>query len=285
MKKNAAHRVDFQEEIEEWRKIEKLMARKGIPWWVDLRRAKISGENIFWRNDPKKEKIIRGTEKQLLFNLAVGDGKKKKILDIGCGSGWLSLELGREGMDVVGVDVSKERLKIARQYLRENSFKEKFGKVKYLEVDVNEVQFPKNSFDAIVVWDTLHHFPNLDSLLMKCRQWLVPGGRFIVYDHVGNKFLKTGRKLADYFVKPNKKTKIIPYEDTLGKKMIQQLRRNFREKIFFTRLSFPISILLYLFLSKDLFLPILPLVAKVDRFLCNNRLFYGEYFFFYGVKK
>jgi len=271
-----------QEEINEWKKIETEIFKNGIPWWVDLRRAKLTGKNIFWRNDPEKERIIRGEEKELLISLATQSGKR--ILDLGCGSGWLSLELGRRRLEVVGVDMSKDRLAIARRFLKENPYKKNFGKVKYVAGDLNKINFPKNSFDVIVTWDTLHHFPNFDEILIKGKQWLVPGGTFIVFDHVGNRLLKLSRKILEILSKKHR-SKIISYEDVLGRKMIILLEKYFRPKIFKTRLAFPISALLYLLLSRDVFLPILPFVVKIDKLLCDSHLFYGEYFFFYGKKK
>ena len=283
MKKSIEYRALVREEIAEWKKIEAEMSRRGIPWWADVRQAKIKGKNIFWRNDPRKESIIRGKERELLLKLASGE-KRQRVLDIGCGSGWLSLELGRKGMNVIGLDVSRERLAIARKMLQTNPYKKNFGTVKYLCADINQIDFPQGHFDTIVAWDTLHHFPNLDEVLAKSREWLKPGGKFIVYDHVGNRFLKIGRKLVEAF-SGGGKTKVISYEDTLGKTMIVFLRKYFREVLFKTRLSFPVSTLLFLILSRDVFLPILPLVAKIDRFVCDSHLFYGEYFFFHGTKR
>lgn len=265
------------EEIEEWRRIEKELFKKGIPWWVDLRRAKIKGRNIFWRNDPKKEAIVRGAEKQELINLATL--KKGRVLDLGCGSGWLSLELGRRGMNVVGIDVSPERIEIAKRFLRENPYQKNFGQVEYQVGDLNRIAFSENSFDVVVVWDTLHHFPNLNEILIKIQRWLKPAGRFIIYDHVGNKLLKLGSRWLDLIEKKEKGSRIIPYEDVLGKELITLIRKRFAVKYLRTCLSFPVSALLFLIFSRDRLKPFLPSLVRIDRFLCKNRLFLGEYVF------
>ena len=47
---------------------------------------------------------------------ALADGKGKKYLDIGCGSGRYAVNLARLGADVVGVDFSGAMLKLAREY-------------------------------------------------------------------------------------------------------------------------------------------------------------------------
>lgn len=271
----------IQEEIDEWKKIEKAIFKKGIPWWVDLRRAKISGKNLFWRDDPKKEALVRGEEKRRLIHLA--SIKKWKILDLGCGSGWLCLELARRGMNVLGVDVSPDRLKIARKFLRENPYKKGFGRVVYKRGDLNTIKFPKEEFDILVAWDTLHHFPNLEEVLVKVMFSLKPKGRLIIYDHLGNRYLKIASRITNFL--SDKKEKIMPYEDVLGARMIEIIKRHFNVKIFFTRLAFPTSALLFLFFKYDIFLPLLPGLIKIDKLLCNLKLFQGEYFFLYAEKK
>ena len=272
----------LSEEKQVWVDTEAQMLDKGIPWWVDIRRARIRGKNIFWRDDPKKEKILRGEEKNLLIKEVVEKGGR--VLDLGCGSGWLSLELARNGLEVYGVDASPERIKIARQFHKSNPYKKNFGKLTYLNEDVNRLSFPNEYFDSIVVWDTLHHFPNLDRIIGKLNQFLKKDGQFICFDHTGNKVLKTANRLVNLLTPKNKRDIIIPYEDVLGEEMIEILKNYFVVKYFKRRFSLPLSGCLYLFLSRDLFYPSLLIVTKVDKLLCNSGLFRGEYFFFRGEK-
>ena len=44
---------------------------------------------------------------------------RPKVLEVGCGVGFLSLELARNGMDVVGLDLSPESVAIARRFADE----------------------------------------------------------------------------------------------------------------------------------------------------------------------
>jgi SAM-dependent methyltransferase len=121
-----------------------------------------------------------------------------RVLDLGCGAGWLSLELARRGAHVTGVDISPTNLAIARYMAETNSRNfpylyqgflglpcklEEFGSVEYQYADLNHVELPAAEYDAIVVWDSLHHVANLDRLLEQVRGALKPGGVFLGMDH------------------------------------------------------------------------------------------------------
>ncbi len=64
---------------------------------------------------------------------------KGRILDAGCGTGFSTMVLEREGYDVVGVDVAEPMLKIARQ-----------KGLSVVKADMRSLPFPDSSFDGIV---------------------------------------------------------------------------------------------------------------------------------------
>lgn len=121
-----------------------------------------------------------------------------RVLDLGCGAGWLSLELARRGGHVTGVDISPTNLAIGR-YMAETNARnfpflyqgfaglpcrlEDFGSVEYVYADLNAVSLPRGEFDAVVVWDSLHHIRDLERLLEEVRAALKPDGVFLGVDH------------------------------------------------------------------------------------------------------
>ena len=95
-----------------------------------------------------------------------------KILDLGCGTGYLSALLADSvgpGGKVVAVDPNKSRLDLAeRQYSRPN----------LVFLEANDVTFPEDQYDVVFSNYVLHWIENKFALLKKVYQNLKPGGRF-----------------------------------------------------------------------------------------------------------
>ena len=86
-----------------------------------------------------------------------------RILDAGCGSGVLSLELVARGADVVGIDLSAQMISIARQ--RAADMKGSglaCGHVEFFSGDMLDTGL--GSFDAVVAMDVLIHYSQADAI-------------------------------------------------------------------------------------------------------------------------
>ena len=66
--------------------------------------------NMFAKNDAKtvKEYLSQIPDKLRTHGA-------KRILDLGCGSGWLSIYLARNGFNVTGIDIAEHAVKLAPQ--------------------------------------------------------------------------------------------------------------------------------------------------------------------------
>jgi 2-polyprenyl-3-methyl-5-hydroxy-6-metoxy-1,4-benzoquinol methylase len=64
-------------------------------------------------------KVFRkAMRERVALTLQECENDHKKILDIGCGSGRVSLPLAEKGMSVVGIDYSSEMIDLAKDYLK-----------------------------------------------------------------------------------------------------------------------------------------------------------------------
>lgn len=97
-----------------------------------------------------------------------------KVLDVGCGAGFLSNDLAKNGLHVTGVDLSEESLKVARKYDETKS-------VHYQTADAYKLPFPDQSFDVLTAMDFLEHIEDPKLVIKEFSRVLKPNGIFIFH--------------------------------------------------------------------------------------------------------
>jgi ubiquinone/menaquinone biosynthesis C-methylase UbiE len=100
-----------------------------------------------------------------------------EALDIGCGTGFLSLELASRGHRVTGIDVAPSMIAQARKTAAERQ-----ATIRYEEADAEQLPFAAASFDVAVSRHLLWTLPHPDSAMDEWMRVLRPGGRLIVVD-------------------------------------------------------------------------------------------------------
>lgn len=112
-----------------------------------------------------------------LFNTIFTDNedvKNKTILDIGCGFGWMEINLlNREASHVVGMEVSENDLKTAKKYVKNSRVKFEVG-------NALKLPFKDSTFDTVVSWEVLEHIPkNCENIMFsEVRKVLKKNGKF-----------------------------------------------------------------------------------------------------------
>jgi SAM-dependent methyltransferase len=99
----------------------------------------------------------------------------KESLEIGCGTGTFARLLAGRSQHVLGLDLSPEMIRIARD--RSTGFLN----IEYHVADILEWSFPLEQFDCIASIATLHHLP-LDLVLDGMKAALKSGGVLLVLD-------------------------------------------------------------------------------------------------------
>lgn len=118
-----------------------------------------------------------------------------KILDVGCGAGFLSNELVQQGFEVTGIDASKQSLEVAKRY-------DLTGRAHYQLGDANHLPFPDQSFNVVCAMDFLEHVEQPNQVVQEIRRVLQPQGLF--FFHTLNRNFLTwliGIKGLEWFVK------------------------------------------------------------------------------------
>lgn len=153
-----------------------------ISYQADIRRAtRVIGRPRIEPVDPKMFEIQQGQYRDRYLDL-IAYKPGGRVLEIGCGPGWLALELGRRGQIVDAYDISEKAIVIARQMLEENPFKEGFGEVRYHLKDVTQENLSENTYDAISGWSAFHHMPDFHAFMNKIDRALKPGGIIATMD-------------------------------------------------------------------------------------------------------
>ncbi len=119
--------------------------------------------------------------------------KNKEVLDYGCGNGVHSIFLIRAGAKkVVGIDLSEKSLEIARERIKREGLE---GKVEFLKMDCEKMDFPANYFDIIFDGGTFSSL-DLKKAYPEIVRVLKPNGSLLGIETFGhNPFTNLKRKI------------------------------------------------------------------------------------------
>jgi SAM-dependent methyltransferase len=98
-----------------------------------------------------------------------------RILECGCGSGWLSYLLAKSGYDVVGQDVNAKAVELARNHPMSCDLAPPPA---FVQSDFGQLPFD-NEFDAVIFFDSLHHSIDMQLVIASAFRALKHGGMLI----------------------------------------------------------------------------------------------------------
>jgi spore maturation protein CgeB/glycosyltransferase involved in cell wall biosynthesis/ubiquinone/menaquinone biosynthesis C-methylase UbiE len=152
------------------------------------------------------QQFMRETQQRVHWMCGAATGER--ILDVGCSQGVVSILLGREGKEVLGIDCNAQAIKTAENHLASEAISVR-KLVTFVDVDFVQHAFGSQRFDSVVLGEVLEHLLDPARFIDIAAQLLEPGGRIVVTvpfginDHVDHKhtFYLRGpyRLLAKHF--------------------------------------------------------------------------------------
>lgn len=150
-------------------------------------------KRIIIKPNPERKYVFAPT----LFNI-LGNLNNKKVLELACGEGYFSRLIKQKGaLQVMGVDVSKEMIKLARMQEKQNPLG-----IKYFVYDA--LNLPKlDEFDIVIGTLLLHYSKTKTELLRMCKNIyknIKYGGKFIGLNSNPNNPLSLDKKYGSMVI-------------------------------------------------------------------------------------
>jgi magnesium-protoporphyrin O-methyltransferase len=135
----------------------------------------------------------------------------RRILDAGCGTGMLAIEVARRGGDVVGIDVSPQLIEIGKQRLPGDVK----GRISLHAGDMLDGSY--GDFDHIVSMDVLIHYES-DQIAAATARLAERARHSLLFTFApGTPLLRTARAIGQFFPKSDRSPSIIPVAHDLLK--------------------------------------------------------------------
>jgi ubiquinone/menaquinone biosynthesis C-methylase UbiE len=121
-------------------------------------------------------------ERRLRVIEALGSVEGRRVLDVGCASGDLTLTLATSGARAFGADLTKSMVARAETRRREAPphLRDAAGRAAFLAADAEGLPFPDQSFDMVTCIGVLEYVPDDGRGARELFRVLKPGGRLVI---------------------------------------------------------------------------------------------------------
>lgn len=108
-------------------------------------------------------------------------GPDRRVLDLGCGKGFLAIALAHRGCYVTAIDISPKSIELARLRAEAAGVADK---IDFQVMDCERLAFPDDTFDAVVGGFVLHHL-NLEMVSAEIKRVLRPNASAAFIETIG----------------------------------------------------------------------------------------------------
>jgi SAM-dependent methyltransferase len=141
-----------------------------------------------------RERAERSEFARLIDRAIPGDAR---IVEIGCGTGQMSLYLARAHRIVIGADLTRASLRLGADAARRFAL----GQVQFIETDLHRPGLRAGAFDVVYSSGVLHHTPDPSAAFASIVRLARPGGMIVVgvYNAFARIPLRARRFVAQLF--------------------------------------------------------------------------------------
>ena len=131
-------------------------------------------ETTFYNKQTQDESHLRDILKFIEIS------PKMKVLDLGCGSGYLTFPIAKENPEttIVGLDIVVKTL----EHNATEAKKHSFCNLKFKSYDGSIFPFGDETFDLVITRYAFHHFPDIKQSMKEVARVLKPKGRLFISD-------------------------------------------------------------------------------------------------------
>ncbi len=108
-----------------------------------------------------------------------------RMLDVGCGNGWLLSRFAGRSLRLYGLDLTRRSLQICRR-----RFERTKTEVHLVNASAEDIPFGDNQFDQVTSLGVIHHTPRTEQCCREIIRVCKPGGRILIAVYYENLFLR-----------------------------------------------------------------------------------------------
>ncbi len=125
--------------------------------------------------------VFRGMYRRVAADVALAAPTGAAVLDAGCGSGRLAVEIAarRPDLRVHGVDLERGMVEVATQHAERENLTDRLA---FTVADLADLPLPDDCVDLIVSTASLHHWTDVGAVIASLGRVLRPDGRLWIYD-------------------------------------------------------------------------------------------------------